>query len=407
MLSLKDLQFQAEGKIQTLKEEGTYRNFSVINRQAGSFPVAKLRKPNNELQDVVVWCSNDYLGMGQHPKVLEAAGKAILKYGAGAGGSRNIGGTNDEVQLLEEEIASWLGRERSLVFPTGYGSNDASIESLITIFPNLQIFSDELNHASIIAGVRRSKGVRHIFRHNDAKHLESLLDSADPHAPKLVILESVYSMDGDIAPLADIVHVAKSYESLVFLDEAHAIGMYGPEGRGIAASLGLSEEIDIIQGTLAKAIGVIGGFVAGADWLIDAIRCFAPGFIFTTAMPPSICAAARTSISIIRQQESSRRELADKTERLREIFIHNGIEVMPQSETHVLPILIGSAHRCTESARILLEDYGIYVQPINAPTVPVGTSRFRINVTPTHTEQQMEYLASSLAKVMERVPNEQ
>lgn len=185
-----------------------------------------------------MWCSNDYLGMGQHPKVLEAAGKAILKYGAGAGGSRNIGGTNDEVQLLEEEIASWLGRERSLVFPTGYGSNDASIESLITIFPNLQIFSDELNHASIIAGVRRSKGVRHIFRHNDAKHLESLLDSADPHAPKLVILESVYSMDGDIAPLADIVHVAKSYESLVFLDEAHAIGMYGPEGRGIAASSG-------------------------------------------------------------------------------------------------------------------------------------------------------------------------
>lgn len=183
MLSLEDLQFQAEGKIQTLKEEGAYRNFSIINRQAGSYPVAKLRTQNNELQDVVVWCSNDYLGMGQHPKVLEAASKAILKYGAGAGGSRNIGGTNDEVQLLEEEIASWLGRERSLVFPTGYGSNDASIEALITIFPNLQIFSDELNHASIIAGVRRSKGVRHIFRHNDAKHLESLLDSADPHAP--------------------------------------------------------------------------------------------------------------------------------------------------------------------------------------------------------------------------------
>lgn len=407
MLSLKDLQFQTEGKIQTLKEEGAYRNFSVINRQAGNYPVAKLRTPNNELQDVVVWCSNDYLGMGQHPKVLEAAGKAILKYGVGAGGSRNIGGTNDEVQLLEEEIASWLDRERSLVFPTGYGSNDASIEALITIFPNLQIFSDELNHASIIAGVRRSKGVRHIFRHNDAKHLESLLDSADPHAPKLVVLESVYSMDGDIAPLADIVHVAKSYKSLVFLDEVHAIGMYGPEGRGIAASLGLDEEIDIVQGTLAKSIGVIGGFVAGADWLIDAIRCFAPGFIFTTAMPPSICAAARTSISIIRQQESLRRELADKTERLREIFIHNGIEVMPQSETHVLPVLIGSAHRCTKSARILLEEYGIYVQPINAPTVPVGTSRFRINVTPAHTEKQMEYLASSLAKVMERVPNEQ
>ncbi|MDP0399998.1 5-aminolevulinate synthase [Tsukamurella strandjordii] len=392
----------ARGKLDDLRESGNYRTFANINRRAGAFPAAAIGSPAAEAApdaDVVVWCSNDYLAMAQHPEVIAAAEQALRRYGVGAGGSRNIGGTNHEIIALEGVLGEWFGKERALVFPTGYGSNDAALEALSLVYPDLEIFSDELNHASIIAGVRRNRNGRHVFRHNDVDDLRAQLAAADPAVPKLVVFESVYSMDGDIAPIAELLAVAKEHGALVFLDEVHAIGMYGPQGRGIAASLGLLDEIDIVQGTLAKSIGVIGGFIAGRDWLIDAIRSFAPGFIFTTALPPATCAAARRSVEIVRGAEDLRADLQAKTELLRQRLRAHGITVMEDSVTHILPVRIGDPHRCTLAARRLFDEYRIYVQPINPPTVPEGTSRFRINVTPAHTYDHIEHLATALGAV--------
>ncbi|CAM3363564.1 5-aminolevulinate synthase [Tsukamurella hominis] len=389
----------ARGRLDRLRAVGEYRTFANINRRAGAFPAAAVGAAGSGDPDVVVWCSNDYLAMAQHPEVIAAAQAALAEYGVGAGGSRNIGGTNRETIALEAVLAEWFGTERALVFPTGYGSNDATIEALSLVYPELQIFSDELNHASIIAGVRRNRNARHVFRHNDVDHLREQLRAADPGVPKLVVFESVYSMDGDVAPIAELVAAAKEHGALVFLDEVHAIGMYGPQGTGIASSLGLLDEIDIVQGTLAKSIGVIGGFIAGRDWLIDAIRSFAPGFIFTTALPPATCVAARRSVEIVRGAEDLRADLQAKTELLRQRFRAHGITVMPASSTHILPVRIGDALLCTRAARKLFDEYGIYVQPINPPTVPAGTSRFRINVTPAHTYDHIEHLATALGTV--------
>lgn len=397
----------AREKLGALRTAGEYRTFANINRRAGAFPAAAVGGAESSGaggstpvgSDVVVWCSNDYLAMAQHPEVIAAAQKALGQYGVGAGGSRNIGGTNRETIALERTLGDWFGKERALVFPTGYGSNDATIEALSLVYPDLEIFSDELNHASIIAGVRRNRNTRHVFRHNDVGHLREQLAAANPAVPKLVVFESVYSMDGDVAPIADILAVAKEFGALMFLDEVHAIGMYGPEGRGIAASLGLLDEIDIVQGTLAKSIGVIGGFIAGQDWLIDAIRSFAPGFIFTTALPPATCVAARRSIEIVRAADDLRTDLLAKTELLRQRFRAHGIIVMPASTTHILPVRIGDSLMCTRAARTLFDEHRIYVQPINPPTVPAGTSRFRINVTPAHTYAHIEHLATSLGTV--------
>ncbi|WP_028563462.1 5-aminolevulinate synthase [Paenibacillus pinihumi] len=389
----------AEQKINQLKSKGHYREFVTINRLCSQYPLANVNQ--QEGRPVVVWCSNDYLGMSQHPKVLQAMHEAIDLYGAGSGGSRNIGGTHHYYAQLEASLAEWHGKEAALVFPTGYGSNDATIQCLTRIFPDCLILSDELNHASIINGISASKTDKLIFRHNDVRHLEQLLASVPKERAKIILFESVYSMDGDVAPIREIVALAKKYNALTFLDEVHAIGMYGPYGAGIAAQLGVADQIDFIQGTMAKAIGVIGGFIAASAILIDSVRSFASGFIFTTSLPPAIVAACLTSVEHLKHSERERSGLHEKTKRLREALAKKGIAVMASSETHILPIRIGNAEKCKAAAKRLLEHHGIYLQPINSPTVPAGTERFRVNVTPNHTDEQIRHLVDSLAEVFD------
>ena len=395
----------AKNLLDQLKDNGNYRTFISINRLMGKYPNAinegTITTPAKS--SVEVWCSNDYLAMSQDSRVVQAMTEASQAYGAGSGGSRNIGGTNREIVALESEIADWFHKERSLVFPTGYSSNDATLEALSSIYPDAIIYSDELNHASMIAGIRRHKGLRRVFRHNDMSHLAALLAADDSSRPKIIACESVYSMDGDKADIAGIVALARKYNALTYLDEVHAIGMYGDQGRGIASQEGLLEEIDLIQGTMAKSIGVIGGFIAGRDWLVDAIRSFAPGFIFTTALPPAIVAACRRSIDIVRSDSRPRTQLHENTARLREELRRRSVPVMPSSTTHVLPIKVGQSTRCVQAAAVLLDDYGLYLQPICPPTVPIGTSRFRVNATPAHTPSQIVRFASALDEVFDRL----
>lgn len=382
--------------ISDLRTSGSYRVFTEVNRRCNNYPAADL----NEVRSgrvVDIWCSNDYLGMSQNPSVVNALCAAALSHGAGAGGSRNIGGTHSYLVELEEEIADWLVKPQALVFPTGFSSNDASLQCLSRLLPNVVFFSDEKNHASIINGLRAGQAKRQVFRHNDLGHLEQLLAAAPAGVPKVIVFESVYSMDGDVADIAGTVALAKRYQALTFLDEVHAIGMYGPQGRGKAAELGVDSEVDIIQGTMAKSIGVIGGFIAGQDWLVDAIRSYAPGFIFTTALPPAIAAAALSSIRHLRGSERERVQLAEKTQLLRNLLAARGIPVLPESTTHILPVLVGDARLCTEAAKHLLDHYGIYLQPINSPTVPQGTERFRVNVTPAHSEAAIREFVASLS----------
>ncbi|EBV3243181.1 5-aminolevulinate synthase [Salmonella enterica subsp. enterica serovar Oranienburg] len=388
-----------EEKISALKESGQYRTFQTINRINGSYPEAYT--DDDEQKKVVVWCSNDYLNMSQNPQVIESMHKAIEQYGAGAGGSRNIGGTHSCFEKLESAIADWHGKEAALVFPTGYSSNDATIQCLLKLFDGCIVFSDASNHAhaSIINGIRSTVIERKVFRHNDVKDLERLLSDQPVDRPKIVIFESVYSMDGDIAPVKEIVALAKKYNALTYIDEVHAIGMYGPNGAGIAASLDVADQIDIIQGTMAKAIGVIGGYIAASALIIDAIRSFSPGFIFTTSLPPAITAACYTSIQHLKNSNAERDELHKKTALLRKLLLEKNIPLMPNSTTHILPVLIGNADKCKKSARYLLEKKGIYLQPINFPSVPIGTERFRVNVTPGHSEAQIYALADALEEV--------
>lgn len=389
----------AEQKVNQLKQKGHYREFVTINRLCSQYPLAKVNQ--QEDRHVVVWCSNDYLGMSQHPSVLKAMHEAIELYGAGSGGSRNIGGTHHYYAELEASLAEWHGKEAALVFPTGYGSNDATLQCLATIFPDCVILSDQLNHASIINGVRSSRADKLIFRHNDVRHLEQLLASIPRERAKIIVFESVYSMDGDIAPIREIAALAEKYNALTFLDEVHAIGMYGPRGAGIAAQLGVADRIDFIQGTMAKAIGVIGGFVASSAILIDSIRSFASGFIFTTSLPPAIVAACLTSLEHLKRSERERSALHEKTRKLRGALAARGIEVMESSETHILPIRIGDAAKCKAAAKRLLDHHRVYLQPINSPTVPEGTERFRVNVTPNHTDEQIDHLVEGLVEVFE------
>lgn len=387
-------------KLQALKESGQYREFITINRIRGQYPLAQLNGQEKE-QPVVVWCSNDYLGMSQHDVVIEAMLNAIKLYGAGSGGSRNIGGTHYHYSLLESSLADWHNKEAALVFPTGYGSNDATLQCLLRLFPNSIVFSDERNHASIINGIRSTKSERVIFRHNDVDHLEELLLAQPLDRPKIIVFESVYSMDGDISPISEIADLAKKYNALTFLDEVHAIGMYGPRGAGIAAKLGISDRIDIIQGTMAKGIGVIGGYIASSSTLIDGIRSFSSGFIFTTSLPPAIVAACYASVNHLKNSNKEREELHSKTQILRESLNKAGIPIMESSETHILPVLIGDAKKCKLASQRLLEEHHAYLQPINSPTVPVGTERFRINVTPNHTLKQIIELTDALEEVFQ------
>ncbi|WP_432681262.1 5-aminolevulinate synthase [Bacillus velezensis] len=387
-------------KINSLKESGQYREFVTINRINGQYPSAILNGKEDK-NSVVVWCSNDYLGMSQHPLVTEAMHKAIRLYGAGSGGSRNIGGTHYHYSLLESSLADWHGKDAALVFPTGYSSNDATLQCLLRLLPDCIVFSDELNHASIINGIRSTKADRQIFKHNDVKHLESLLAAQPYERPKIIIFESVYSMDGDISPIEKIADLAEKYNALTFLDEVHAIGMYGPRGAGMAAYLGVANRIDFIQGTMAKAIGIIGGYITGTNVLIDAIRSFASGFIFTTSLPPGVVAACYASIEHLKTSDKERNELHNKTKILRNFLAEAGIPVLDCSETHILPVLIGNAKKCKDAAKRLLEKHRVYLQPINSPTVPVGTERFRVNVTPNHSEEQLLQLTQALVETFD------
>lgn len=387
-------------KIQSLKASGQYREFVTINRLRGQYPLAMLNG-DSETDPVVVWCSNDYLGMSQNPAVTEAMQDAITLYGAGSGGSRNIGGTHCQYVQLEAALADWHGKQAALVFPTGYGSNDATLQCLLRLFPDCIVFSDEKNHASIINGIRSTQADRAIFRHNDVAHLEALLAAQPLDRPKIIVFESVYSMDGDISPIEQIVDLAKRYNALTFLDEVHAIGMYGPRGAGIAAERGLADTIDIIQGTMAKAIGVIGGYITASALLIDGIRSFASGFIFTTSLPPAVVAACHASIEHLKASDAERNALHSKTALLRNALAEARIPLMESSVTHILPVRVGDAKKCKAAAERLLHLHRVYLQPINSPTVPVGTERFRVNVTPNHSEAQITYLTAALTEVFE------
>ncbi|MFC4076123.1 5-aminolevulinate synthase [Salinithrix halophila] len=387
-------------KLTALKESGQYREFITINRIRGQYPLALLNG-QDDAQPVVVWCSNDYLGMSQHPAVTEAMHEAIRLFGAGSGGSRNIGGTHYHYAALESSLADWHGKEAALVFPTGYGSNDATLQCLLRLFPNCIVLSDERNHASIINGIRSTPAERGIFRHNDVDHLEALLAAQPRDRAKIIVFESVYSMDGDISPIEKITELAQQYNALTFLDEVHATGMYGPRGAGIAAERGIADRLDIIQGTMAKAIGVIGGYIAASSSLIDAVRSFASGFIFTTSLPPAVVAACHASVEHLKSSDEERNALHSKTDILRKALTQAHIPVMPSSETHILPVLVGDAKKCKAAAQRLLKQHHVYLQPINSPTVPVGTERFRVNVTPNHTEAQIGLLIDALTEVFQ------
>lgn len=383
-----------QDKLEALHTSGQYRQFTTLNRICGRYPLAHLTDNNDS--EVVVWCSNDYLGMSQHQDVRAAMHHAVDSYGAGAGGSRNIGGTHNLFSRLEASIADWHGKEAALVFPTGFGSNDATLQCLLRQLPDCVVFSDELNHASIVNGIRAVTAERQVFRHNDVAHLEELLSRYPLDRPKIVVFESIYSMDGDRAPIAEIAAVAKKHNALTYLDEVHAVGMYGPRGAGLAAELGVEDQLDIIQGTMAKAIGIIGGYVASSRTMIDAIRSLCTGFIFTTALPPAVVAGCIASVEHLKASNTEREALHAKTRYLRDQLQMHGIPVMPCSTTHVLPVLIGQGALCKAAAERLLYSHSVYLQPINSPSVPIGTERFRVNVTPNHSEAQIEHLAAAL-----------
>ncbi len=387
-------------ELTALKEAGFYRNFARLERLPGAFPAALLHR-QDEVQQVTVWCSNDYLGMGQHPVVESALHEAATRFGAGAGGTRNIAGTHNVHAQLEDEIASLHGKEAALLFTSGYVANEAAISTLASRLPNAVLLSDEMNHASMIAGIRHSKAEKHIFRHNDAGHLEQLLSTLDPERPKIIVCESVYSMDGTVAPLASIAALAKQYNALTYVDEVHAVGLYGEDGAGVAAAQGVAQDIDFIQGTLAKAFGVMGGYVAGSCRAIDYIRSFAPGFIFTTALSPVLANAALESIRHVRQNSTLRAKHQGQVQRLKEALRARGIPFRNEP-SHIVPTIIGDPFVTREAARLLLDDYGLYIQPIFAPTVAPGTERLRLTPTPLHTDEMIDDLANGLSDVLSR-----
>jgi 5-aminolevulinate synthase len=387
-----------EDAVDALRTEKRYRVFADLERIAGQFPRAIYRDQSDNQREITIWCSNDYLGMGQHPTTIAAMQETAAKLGVGAGGTRNISGTNRPLVELERSLADLHRKEAALVFTSGFVSNEAAISTIARLMPDCVILSDQLNHASMIQGVRQSGMEKKIFRHSDVAHLRDLLSAIDRKRPKLICFESVYSMDGDVAPVKEICDLAEEFGALTYIDEVHAVGMYGPRGGGIAERDGLMDRIDIVEGTLAKGFGVMGGYIAANRAIVDAVRSYAPEFIFTTALPPALCAAARASIEHLKVSNDERTAHQKQARLAKDILGDAGLPVMP-TDTHIVPLIVGDARLCKAASDLLLDKHNIYIQPINYPTVPKGTERLRITPTPLHTDEMIIALRHALVSV--------
>jgi 5-aminolevulinate synthase len=389
--------------VDRIRGEGRYRVFCDLARQAGAFPHAK-RYVDAEVEPhpITVWCSNDYLGMGQHPEVLDAGVEAVRTMGAGAGGTRNISGTTHLHVLLERELAALHDKPAALLFTSGFVANEATLSTVCRLLPGCVIYSDEKNHASMIAGIRHSGCAKRIFRHNDVAHLEAMLAESDPATPKLIAFESVYSMDGDFGPIAEICAVAERHNAMTYLDEVHAVGLYGPTGGGVAEAQGVMDRVTVINGTLAKAFGCMGGYVAASAALVDAVRSIAPEFIFTTALAPAVVGAALVSVRYVRAHGELRTRHQERAATLKRRLAKAGLPLMA-SPSHIVPVLVGDPVLCKRASDMLLEEFGVYIQPINYPTVPKGTERLRITPSPLHDDDAMDHLVDALAAIWSRL----
>lgn len=385
-------------RVDDVKKEGRYRVFANIERIVGRFPRAKYYMKDGSVKEITIWCSNDYLGMGQHPKVLAAAKNALLANGAGAGGTRNISGTTRYHVDLEASVADLHQKEAALVFSSGYVANDGTLSTLGKLLPDCVILSDEMNHASMIQGIRGARCDKVIYRHNDLAHLEACLKELPRERAKIIAFESVYSMDGDIAPIEETIELARKYNAMTYLDEVHAVGLYGPRGGGVAEERGLLQDVDVIEGTFGKAYGCMGGFITGAQQIVDAVRCYASSFIFTTSLPPAVLAGARAAVEHLKVSDVERKKMHRNVGHFKGLLESAGLPFM-QGESHIVPVVVGEPNCCREVTDILMSDYDIYVQPINYPTVPKGTERLRLTATAVHSIDDVEHMAGVLSEL--------